>query len=165
MQCQKIINLALVLIGLFLSASCSVRDNRFTFLSPVLLGTADLPIFVPGRTETPLATTAKLLASTPVMPAETSSVNGPCITLDQLKNHIGNAVCLESRVLTTENWGNDFVMWLDENPATVYVVIRNTFYLGIEGSCLRVMGTVEMNDKKQFFIRADDPGQVAPCHR
>ena len=167
MQHQKVVSIALALMGITIMASCSSSGNpAITFLSPISLDTTGSPLFSLGPTDTLPATTKGSDASPvppSVSPTRIPPVSNPCISPGQLKDHLGSNVCIKGRMLATDNWGNDFVMWLDQDPATEYIVVHNTFYLGVEGSCLRVTGVVEKDDEARFFIRADDPGQVSPC--
>jgi hypothetical protein len=167
MQKQKGVTIALTLIGITIMASCSSGGSpTITFLSPIAVDTTASPLSSPVPTDSlPVATRGSdtVQAPTAVSPTRIPSVSDPCLSPGQLKEHLVSNVCIKGRILATENWGNDFVMWLDRNPATEYIVVHNTFYLGVEGSCLRVTGVVEKDDKERFFIRADDPGQVDPC--
>ena len=82
-------------------------------------------------------TSSDAAASASTFPTSIPPVSGPCIQLAQFEANLGNSVCIAAKILATENWASDFVMWLDQNPATRYIVVHNTFYLGAEGSCMR----------------------------
>lgn len=116
-------------------------------------------------TEPPPATVSSGDMSMLPTPTGNSPISSSCIELDQFGANLGNRVCIAAKILATENWDNDFVMWLDQNPPTRYVVVRNTFYLGAEGSCMQITGVIQKDKDGRLFIRADDPGQVEPCAR
>ncbi len=162
---STVLALALTAV-LAVCAGCIVPGN--TFQSPLAPKTAEspLPAAMPGeRAVLPTPTSAPATTPVAAFPTSIPTVSGPCIQLDQFEANLGNNVCIPARILATENWGNDFVMWLDQNPATRYIIIRSTFFLGAEGSCIRVTGVVQKDDEGRLFIRADDPGQVSPCEK
>jgi hypothetical protein len=169
MQCRKLCDFGLALMGIVMLTSCSLRGiPSNTFLSPVAPGTMHSPLAIPAAATTgtpvqPTNTPAAAKAGTSLSPISTPTVSGPCIAPDQLEDHLGDNVCVRGKVLATDNWKNDFVMWLSQNPATLYIVVRNTFYLGVEGGCLQVTGVVQRDGESRTFIRADEPGQVSPC--
>jgi hypothetical protein len=94
----------------------------------------------------------------------TPAMSEHCISPNQLQASVGKqVVCMDGIVLSTDNSGNDFIMWFGDGRKEAYVVVRNTFYLGSEGSCLHIVGVAQKDAEGRAFIRADDPGQVSPC--
>ncbi len=88
-----------------------------------------------------------------------------CVTPTELEASLGRTTCVAATVLATESKGSDFIMWLDKNPQKTYIVVRNTLYLGVEGTCLQVTGEVQKDSEGRLFIRADNPGQIERCTR
>lgn len=145
----------MLMLGVALTACSGGMIPPDVLLSPL----------TPDPLASPLVTAGP--AGTPWPAGSVDSVPGDasCVSLLQFEASLGRHICVETEILATENWGNDFVMWLDQNPPTRYIIVRNTFYLGAEGACMRIMGVVQQDADGRLFIRADDPGQVEPCVR
>jgi hypothetical protein len=157
----------LILVMVFAACSDGI-DSSHVFQSPLAPRTMESPLSTAApavMTMQPMPTQVATPAPASTFPTSIPTVSGPCIQLVQLEANLGNNVCIAVKILATENWGSDFVMWLDQNPATRYIVVHNTFYLGVEGTCLQITGVVQRDAKGRLFIRADDPGQVNPCPR
>jgi hypothetical protein len=167
MKSLKCVSGVATLILIVVLASCSDgSDPSQAFQSPLAskamespLSTATLAVV----TAQPMPTGALVAASPSAFPTSLPPVSGPCIQLAQFEANLGNNVCIAAKIVATENWDTDFVMWLDHDPATRYIVVHNTFYLGAEGSCMLITGVVQRDPQGRLFIRADDPGQVNPC--
>jgi hypothetical protein len=169
MRFLKRVSIVVTLILAVVLAACS--DGIFSshvFQSPLAFKTMESPLSTAAlavMTMKPMPTQAVTAAPASTFPTSIPTVSSPCIQLAQLDANLGNNICIAVKILATGNWGSDFVMWLDQNPATRYIVVHNTFYLGVEGACLQITGVVQRDAEGRLFIRADEPGQVNPCPR
>jgi hypothetical protein len=167
MRFPKRVSIIVSLIGVMVLAACSdgmIAGN--TFQSPLAPKTMESPLPAATLVEVtlqPAPPNASTATAVPGFPTSIPPVKGPCIQLAQFEANLGNNVCIAARILATENWDSDFVMWLDQPPGTRYIVVHNTFYLGAEGNCMQITGVVQRDTEGRLFIRADDPGQVNPC--
>jgi hypothetical protein len=167
MRFLKCVGIVVTLILVVVLAACS--DGRVpsdVFHSPLAPRTMESPLSTATLAVTkvlPMPTNAPTSASPSTFPTSIPTVSGPCIQVAQLEANLGNNVCIAAGILATENWDSDFVMWLDQDPTTRYIIVHNTFYLGAEGNCMQITGVVQRDTEGRLFIRADDPGQVNPC--
>ena|SRR5690606_22035129 len=101
-------------------------------------------------------------ASTVVATQRPTADSGDCYTWEEAGAHVGEVACVEGLVTDTYDSGRAFFINFDSTRQSFYGVAFDYTFPEVEGTCVRISGTIETyNGRPQIIIR--NPDQITAC--
>lgn len=96
-------------------------------------------------------------------PTPEATAGSGCLAWDEAASHIGEQGCVEGFVTATNDTGRAFFINFDSSFSAFYAISFDHKFPGIEGSCVRVTGTIESYKGRPQIVIRDPASQLTTC--